>query len=153
MHADAHARAQLEGEEPLTFSRLVCMDGNNSLKRLATRGDRVAGDLREFKSNYYLSREFVDSFANEVRSNQRQAKPDLPDRSHDANPGPVPELPGDPDPTTGDPAHGCAGNWKAAAADKEKKMWGIFDETGIFVCACRHSIVIYVVDMVKTGER
>ena len=138
------------------------MDGNNSLKRLATRGDRVAGDVRQFNSNYYLSREFVDSFANEVKSRQTQAKPDLRDRADPpaADPGdagapdaPAPPLPEDPDPTQGNPNHGCAGNWKAAAADEEKKMWGIFDETGIFVCACRHSIVIYVVDMVQTGER
>ena len=148
----------MEGEEPLTFARLIAMDGNNSLKRLATRGDRVAGDIRQFNSNYYLSREFVDSFANEVKSRQTQGKPDLRDRSDPRAAGgdaeaEAPPLPNDPDPTQGNPNHGCAGNWKAAAADEEKKMWGIFDETGIFVCACRHSIVIYVVDMVQTGER
>jgi hypothetical protein len=32
------------------------------------------------------------------------------------------------------------------------KMWGIFDETGIFLSLCRHGFTMLVVDMVRSGE-
>ena len=31
-------------------------------------------------------------------------------------------------------------------------MWGIFDETGVFACVCRHGFVLCVADMVRSGE-
>ncbi|KAF8335246.1 hypothetical protein F5887DRAFT_892019 [Amanita rubescens] len=31
-------------------------------------------------------------------------------------------------------------------------MWGIFDETGVFVALCRHGFVMLVADMVRSGE-
>ncbi len=43
-------------------------------------------------------------------------------------------------------------NWKAAAADETKKMWAIFDETGIFICVCRHGLILWITDMVRSGE-
>ena len=47
---------------------------------------------------------------------------------------------------------GCTANWKAAADDSKKTMWGIFDETGIFSCACRHGFWLWTADMVRSGE-
>lgn len=32
------------------------------------------------------------------------------------------------------------------------KMWGIFDETGVFLALCRHGFVLLVADMIKSGE-
>jgi len=32
------------------------------------------------------------------------------------------------------------------------KMWGIFDETGIFLALCRHGFVLVVADMIRSGE-
>jgi len=32
------------------------------------------------------------------------------------------------------------------------KMWGIFDETGIFLALCHHGFVLVVADMVRSGE-
>ena len=32
----------------------------------------------------------------------------------------------------------CVKNWKAASSDKSKKMWAMFDESGLFASACRH---------------
>ena len=44
------------------------MDGNNSLKRMATAAHRMAGDTRSLDdSDYFLPCEYVDRFANEVR--------------------------------------------------------------------------------------
>ena len=184
------------------------MDGNNSLKRLATRKAHQVGDTRIFSSDYILPREFVDRFANEVKSRQKQSKPTLqdshpdggsaepprpvdgtagcgggsaaagadpitpatgegvsPDGSGAGGPGPAggsvgsAPAPSAPrplhDPTDGkedQPDGGCAANWKAAASDEEKRMWGIFEETGIFACACRHSIILWICDMYRSGE-
>jgi hypothetical protein len=36
--------------------------------------------------------------------------------------------------------------------DITSKMWGVFDETGIFVALCRHGFVLLIVDMVRSGE-
>ena len=46
----------------------------------------------------------------------------------------------------------CTRNWKSAARDEKKKMWGIFEETGIFAAACRHGFLLWVIDMVRSGE-
>jgi hypothetical protein len=32
-------------------------------------------------------------------------------------------------------------------------MWGIFDETGIFMAFCHHGFVLIITDMVKSGEQ
>ncbi|KAG1797982.1 hypothetical protein EV424DRAFT_1546421 [Suillus variegatus] len=46
----------------------------------------------------------------------------------------------------------CTDNWKAARDDAKKKSWGIFEETGIFACTCRHGIIQWIVDMIRSGE-
>ncbi|TFY56323.1 hypothetical protein EVJ58_g7713 [Rhodofomes roseus] len=43
-------------------------------------------------------------------------------------------------------------NWKAASAEANKKMWGIFDETGIFASACQHGFILWLFDMVWSGK-
>ena len=47
----------------------------------------------------------------------------------------------------------CHDNWKAAAADEKKHMWSIFEEMGIFVSACRHSLILWITDMVRSSEK
>lgn len=32
------------------------------------------------------------------------------------------------------------------------KMWGVFEETGIFLALCRHGFVLLVMDMIRSGE-
>jgi hypothetical protein len=32
------------------------------------------------------------------------------------------------------------------------RMWGIFNETGIFLALCRHGFVLVVADMIQSGE-
>ena len=52
--------------------------------------------------------------------------------------------------------HGPRPSWPrdpiSAAKEDRKKMWGIFDEAGIFAAACRHGLVLWVIDMVCSGE-
>ncbi|KAI0349069.1 hypothetical protein OH77DRAFT_1507574 [Trametes cingulata] len=151
---------RLSDEDQPVFDRILCLDGNNSLKRMAPTAGRATGDPRVFESNYILPREFVNQFAHEVRSRQQQEKPDLPD---DSTQEPEDEQPDEAElglnTTEGDPTDGvpdaitpCASNWKAAAAESNKQMWGIFEETGIFACCCRHGLILWFVDMVRSGE-
>ncbi len=140
---------------------MFCMDGNNSLKRMAPVGKRKVGDTRIFvESDYYLPVDFVNSFANEVKSRQQQPRADLvppePEVEDDADepapPAPSGDQEGDPtDGAAGDPSP-CATNWKAAAVDEAKRSWAIFEETGVFVCACPHGFVLWLVDMIRSGE-
>ena len=47
---------------------MYAIDGNNSLKRMRLAADRVAADDRVLTdSDYFLSQEYVDRFAHEVR--------------------------------------------------------------------------------------
>ena len=36
--------------------------------------------------------------------------------------------------------------------DTTTRMWGIFDETGMFACICCHGFILCVADMVRSGE-
>ncbi|KAG1873164.1 hypothetical protein F4604DRAFT_1880999 [Suillus subluteus] len=83
--------------------------------------------------DYILSRDFVDSFANEIR----------------------PHHSGDSDLDAADPvvmSSDCSKNWKAAANKEKKCMWSVIDEMGIFVSACCHGLLLWVTDMVCSGE-
>jgi Kyakuja-Dileera-Zisupton transposase len=126
---------------------MIATDGNNSLKRIACVGNRAVGDVRVFDSNYPLSCDFVDGFANEVKTSQLFSDDDSNGDTED-NDGP----------SEGDPADGdnqltsCADNWKAAASDDKKTMWDIFDESGCFASACRHGFMLWIANMVQSNE-
>ena len=131
---------------------MLVLDGNNSLKRMATRSGRTAGDTRLFDSDYFLPREFVDEFSNEVKSRQVQAKPGAPDSDEEEQEAPADHGTYPTDGSASSERAPCALHWRAAASDESKRMWGAFDETGIFACACRHAMILWVVDMVRSGE-
>ncbi|KAG6893833.1 hypothetical protein C0992_008500, partial [Termitomyces sp. T32_za158] len=60
---------------------------------------------------------------------------------------------GDPtDEETSPKVSSCAENWKAAAKDENKKMWAIFAESGIFASACWHGFILWICDMIASGE-
>lgn len=46
----------------------------------------------------------------------------------------------------------CQERWKNMSEELTAKMWGIFDETGVFLALCRHGFVLLVADMIKSGE-
>ncbi|KAG1871441.1 hypothetical protein F4604DRAFT_1583258 [Suillus subluteus] len=139
----------LANEPPLEFGRMYVFDGGNSAKQMLTPGERQAGDLRVFEdSDYLLARTFVDGFANEVHPRSdpditRPTEADVIAETDDDLPVSV---------SSQAIAAECSKNWKAAASDEKKRMWNIFDETGIFVCACRHGFILWYADMVRSGE-
>ncbi|KAG6884212.1 hypothetical protein C0992_006742, partial [Termitomyces sp. T32_za158] len=156
---------ELEDEQPLRFSRMIVVNGNNSLKRVKLTGERTIGDDRTFEeSDYYLSQDYVDRYAHEVKSRPCRDKQDVPDAPAPDSPpdAPTPSLNDvTDDPQSGDPTDGvptvsgappCAENWKAAAADANKKMWAIFEEAGIFASCCRHGLILWIMDMLRSGE-
>ncbi|KAI0648466.1 hypothetical protein C8Q79DRAFT_999796 [Trametes meyenii] len=138
MHSCPACCYKVEDEPPLKFDRLLCMDGNNSLKRVAKFGDREVSDTREFTaSDYFLQNNFVDKYKNEVQDTEASNH----DQPHGADQG------GQAQESTDDPR-----NWKAAGREQDKTMWGIFHESGIFASACHHGFILWVTDMIKSGE-
>ncbi|KAF8331785.1 hypothetical protein F5887DRAFT_1063958 [Amanita rubescens] len=130
---------QLHGEKELTFSVLTTMDGNNSLKRMRRdlkseddfevderRHERP--DSRATPGDYYLTREEVDKWAKGVI--EEELVKVMPSDEH--NP--------------------CASRWKNMIDSVTSRMWGVFDETGIFLALCRHGFALVVADMVRSGE-
>lgn len=121
---------------------------------MGTIQGRETADNRVLKdSDYFLPTSYVDRFAGDV--SQRKAPPvDSEAHQHEMDEGEG-DLGGSGDPTDGEIDKGvsdCARNWKAAAPDEKKSMWAIFDETGVFVAACRHGLILWIVDMIKSGE-
>ncbi|KAG0708173.1 hypothetical protein DFH29DRAFT_979487 [Suillus ampliporus] len=134
---------ELEDEPELKFCKMIVFDGNNSLSCMAPLGGREVGNQHIFNSDYFLDPEFVDKFADEVKSGPQPS---------DANVTTTQHLHGEHASTATAPTSVCTDNWKAARVDMKKKSWGIFEETGVFACACRHSITQWIVDMIRSGE-
>jgi hypothetical protein len=128
---------------------MLVLDSNNSLKRMKTaHGQREVGDVRELAdSNYFLDNAYVNSFEDEIqRPTRTHVKQELEDKIINGDDGYITE--------TDDPQlENCASNWKVAASMDKKRMWGVFDETGIFASACPHGFVLWLVDMVQSGEQ
>lgn len=118
------------------------------MKRFYRLGSTHPRDLLPFLgSDYLITPEYVDRFKDEVTSRRGPAV------SHQR------EGEGEGEGEAGaweDFADGdeddCTRNWKAAAAAEKKRMWGVFEETGIFVSACRHSLILWFSDMIRSGE-
>lgn len=141
--------SKLEGEPPLKFRRISTLDGNNSLS-WSVIGDRVAGNKRVFEeSDYFLSQAYVDGFANEV-----------PARKSPETTGERANLPTRDDATGAgvhidgfeNPNAPCADHWKALATKDMTQVWNAFKETGLFASACRHGFLLWLADMVQSGE-
>ncbi|KAF8171730.1 hypothetical protein K438DRAFT_1981881 [Mycena galopus ATCC 62051] len=122
-HACPACTYKLEGEDALIFEMLTTMDGNDSLKRVLRRekatskmGEPVLGKSRERVDNrdagdgYYISRERVERW---VRDRVADKLPMQPEEMDKDNP--------------------CVDRWKNMINDVTSRMWGIFDETGIFL--------------------
>ncbi|THV07308.1 hypothetical protein K435DRAFT_815535 [Dendrothele bispora CBS 962.96] len=130
----------LEGEEQLKFSMMFCMDGNDSLKRMERRSDgtdeegnpssgpsKERIDRRVGGGTFFLSNEEVNCFATTIEKGllETLTEEDTP----------------------------CMPRWKNMDDKATASMWGIFEETGIFLSLCRHGFVLLFADMVRSGEQ
>lgn len=136
---------KLEDEPELEFSCFVSIDGNNSLKRLGStvRNAKECLDSRTILSDHWISSEDVDRFKDEVRprvstfkmchtmcadfdqSNKPLTDVDIGDDWEDVNPAAGPGLP-------------CINRWRNAGPEEQKKMFLMFEESGIFIASCHH---------------
>ncbi|KAG1884649.1 hypothetical protein F4604DRAFT_1878662 [Suillus subluteus] len=98
------------------------MDGNHSVKCLEGSG---SADKRVFNSRYFISEAAVELFEDDVCN----------------WPGEQP---------SGENAN-CTENWTATKSVKENKIF-VFEQTGIFILACRHGFVESIVEMKRSGE-
>ncbi|KAF7335046.1 hypothetical protein MVEN_02254900 [Mycena venus] len=122
----------VEEEEMMLFA----MDGNESLSvdideetgKLLPGKSKERMDDREAGENYWVLRDKVDKWAKERVANLL----------------PRDEVPGEETP--------CSDHWKNMINDLTAKMWGIFDETGIFLALCCHGFVLLLADMIRSGE-
>jgi len=96
------------------------MDGNTSAKCMDNAGH---ADHRTFPSMYMIPWHDVDIFRDDVRL-----------------------RPGERDSSQVDRGADCTENWKAASSTNEDTVC-VFEQTGIFLSACRHGIVQTVVEM------
>jgi hypothetical protein len=110
---------------------MFVVDANSSLRRFACVGERAIADTRTFQSDYYLSPAFVDQFKDEVAAAAAAATASRKDTDN-ANGSAV-----------------CPTNWKAAA---ELGTWGVFQESGLFASACRHGLILWIADLIRSGE-
>ncbi|KAG1856478.1 hypothetical protein F4604DRAFT_1590377 [Suillus subluteus] len=128
-HADWHMSGacpccafEQPNEPPLNPRRLHSMDGNHSAKHLDGSG---SADERVFNSRYFIPTTAVEFFRDDVRNR--------PGEHHSGE-------------TTN-----CTENWTAAKSVEENKIF-VFEQTGIFILACRHGFVECVVEMKRSGE-
>jgi len=47
----------------------------------------------------------------------------------------------------------CAERWKNMQDELTSRMWGLFDENGVFMAFCRHGFALIITDMVRSGEQ
>lgn len=161
---------RLADEPPLPHDLLLSLDGGSSLKRFATAGSLLD---QSFESSYFLSRENVNGFANEVVHRVRKPKGGGPAKKkksvtiEDADDVDIAmEIGGDEEEVvlkagqidvattdyTANLVSICVERWKANADDVKKGMFSCYDECGIFIAVCRHGLILVIADMVASGE-
>ncbi|KAG2086942.1 hypothetical protein BD769DRAFT_1715016 [Suillus cothurnatus] len=133
LHACPPCNYKQPGEPLLYPARLDSFDGNNSLKRIDGSGH---ADERLFESSYFIHPADIELFKDDVRL--RPGTRLAPESAQMKN---------------SEVSHtsSCTENWKAANAVTEKTI-DVFDQTGVFVSACRHGIIQTVVEMRRSGE-
>lgn len=117
-------------EPALVPDRLHAMDGNNSMKRVDGSGH---ADPRVFISDYIIPSSTVDKFKDDVNT-----RPGAKGKSS----SPLPQ---------GHENEWCADNWTAANSVSEDSV-NVFQQTGGFLCTCRHSIIETLAEMRRSGE-
>ncbi|KAG1805499.1 hypothetical protein EV424DRAFT_1474356 [Suillus variegatus] len=144
MHACPACTYTLKDEDTLKFRLLYTMDGNDSLKRVLKKVVRDDSEYLDDDNDIplprsaelpstqsvggdrYLTRDYVNSFAGD-------SSVDMLSVDDKENP--------------------CAGRWNNMKDEKTRRMWGVFDESGIFMAVCRHGFSLVIADMVQSGEQ
>jgi hypothetical protein len=153
---------RLEKEEKLNFAFLTCMDGNSSLKSIDTsyQYGNPREDDRMLQSLRWLETEEVNMFQDEVANAAKAVRTQSRKNSFTNN---SVQKQGDKNSevawlnvTELDQLQKCldtcVDRWKSAAPEARKKMWDLFSVSGIYLCVCRHGHLIFICDMIRSGE-
>ncbi|KAG2337856.1 hypothetical protein BDR05DRAFT_978353 [Suillus weaverae] len=119
---------KLEDKPALEFDWLVLINGNNSLKHWNSSiyGSNPCIDSCKAPSDYWL------------------------DTAMDTNDGNWEDKTIAAEGTT--PAFNCVNRWRNAGPETQKKMFSVFDESGIFIAACHHRFVVLACNMIWSRE-
>ncbi|KAG2124824.1 hypothetical protein DEU56DRAFT_873221 [Suillus clintonianus] len=98
------------------------MDGNHSAKCI---DGSSSTDPQDFRSDYFIHNDVVEQFRDDVGNCPSERS---------ANPNPS-----------------CMDNWTAAKTYEEDKIL-VFEQTSIFLMACCHGFVEYIIEMKRSGE-
>ncbi|KAI0039276.1 hypothetical protein FA95DRAFT_1585319 [Auriscalpium vulgare] len=106
-------------------------------------------DERVFNSNYFQTPAQVDVFKDEVKPRKKKSVPveDVEVDGMELDSNATEGLPTD----VGGPTK-CTDRWITENATSTGKRAAVFEQTGIFVGACRHGIVEVVQEMIRSGE-
>ncbi|KAI6022186.1 hypothetical protein BKA83DRAFT_4463979 [Pisolithus microcarpus] len=115
----------------MRFKMLFAQDGNDSLKRVATRV--LDGNLNDTNQLATSLPTLEHAFHHEQYLTRKFTGHSIIDKHGDGN------L--------------CTEHWKNMKDSVTQKMWNIFDETGAFIAVCRHSFCLVIADMVQSGEQ
>ncbi|KAG1738873.1 uncharacterized protein EDB91DRAFT_1237656 [Suillus paluster] len=119
---------KVQDEPKLRFPFEIALDGNNSAKFVdpALRG-----------GNIWIDEEYVDRFKDEVKNTQHSHCPNtLTPADIDSN----------------EPVNICVDRWRNATPEARKRMFSVFQKSGIFVAVCHHGFLLSICDMVRSGE-
>lgn len=173
---------QLKHEPELIPSKLIAIDGNNSAKRVVNAGTEDPRrfdsdyflspfDVDQFKNEVkrrmipeqpkpsvgvflylkFVQTQRIQTVVADTDGHSDEEAPDAPWCPDPSNPGSMTDAPGDV--TDGQiNTTPCAVRWKNTAAEHEKIALKVYDQTGIFPSCCRHHIIGYIVEMVRSGE-
>ncbi|KAG2135775.1 hypothetical protein DEU56DRAFT_737641 [Suillus clintonianus] len=149
MHACPACTYTLKGETALKFRLLYTMDGNDSLKRVLKKLVRDDSDHFDNNNNIPLPQSAELPSTQHVRGDRYLTR-DYVD--HFAGDSAVDMLSGD-EVSSIDLDNPCAARWNNMKDEKTRRMWGVFDESGIFMAVCRHGFSLVIADMVQSGEQ
>ncbi|KAJ7796714.1 hypothetical protein B0H14DRAFT_2390399 [Mycena olivaceomarginata] len=153
-----------EDEQPLKFSFLGCMDGNNSLKLVDStfRAGTIRQDDRASRSFCWLTTEQVDIFKDKVINSRKVSKlhdftepellPGEPEDDEDIARLNTVELGEQDTDELNRSINICVERWKAAGPEARKKMFMLFAVSGIFLTVCRHGHVLLMCNMIRSRE-
>ncbi|KAF8874764.1 hypothetical protein BD779DRAFT_1613541 [Infundibulicybe gibba] len=137
---------KVQDEPPLRFSLLAAMDGNNSLKLVDStfRPGKQRHDNRTQRHSFWITPEEVDTFKDgrgpvAERSNPSGAIGGVPQEGSEGS-----------EPTQG--VEVCLEQWRNTGPDTRKRVFALFAVSGIFIAVCRHGHVLFMCDMIRSGE-
>ncbi|KAF8912259.1 hypothetical protein CPB85DRAFT_1252735 [Mucidula mucida] len=140
MNACPSCLYKVDDEPPMKYAIHSAIDGNNSLVRVelktkikeAAATDMGAAEAASKETEDVGSSEGDGAAASKAVEKTKTAEPMV---------------------SSGEPEDsGCEDRWHNMVNDMSSKMWGIYEETGIFLGVCRHGMVLLATNMIRSGE-